>query len=68
MDRDLNGHVSKKDIHMKRFSASVINREMQIKSIKLHTCQNSYHQKDNKQQVLARMGRKGNPCALLVGM
>ena len=33
-----------------------------------HTCQNGYHQYINKQQVLARMWRKGNTCALLVGM
>ena len=33
-----------------------------------HTCQNGYHQQINKQQVLARMWRKGNPFALLVGM
>ena len=32
-----------------------------------YTCQNSYHQQINK-QVLARMWRKGNPFALLVGM
>ena len=33
-----------------------------------HTCQNGYYQKDNKWQILARMWRKGNPCALQVGM
>ena len=33
-----------------------------------HTCQNSYNQQHKKQQVLARMWRKGNPLALLVGM
>ena len=32
------------------------------------TCQNGYHQKGNKEQVSARTCRKGNPCALLVGM
>ena len=31
-------------------------------------CQSRHHQKDNKWQVLARMWRKGNPPALLVGM
>ena len=33
-----------------------------------HTCQNGYINKSIKQQVLVRMWRKGNPCALLVGM
>ena len=33
-----------------------------------HTCQNDYNQKDNKEQVLVRMWRKGNPCAVLEGM
>ena len=33
-----------------------------------HICQNVYHQQINKWQVLARMWRKRNPCALLVGM
>ena len=32
-----------------------------------HICQNSYHQQINKQQGLARMWKKGNPHALLVG-
>ena len=32
-----------------------------------HTCQSGYYQKDKK-QVLARIWRKGNPHALLVGM
>ena len=30
--------------------------------------QNDYHKQINKQQVLVRMWRKGNPRALLVGM
>ena len=33
-----------------------------------HTCQNGYHQKDNKRQVLMKMWKKGNPSMLLVGM
>ena len=33
-----------------------------------HTIQNGHYQKDNKLQVLARMWRKGNTHALLVGM
>ena len=31
-------------------------------------CQNVYHNQINKQQVLARFWRKGNPSTLLVGM
>lgn len=30
-----------------------------------HTCQNGYHEKENKQQMLVRMQRKGNPGTLL---
>ena len=30
------------------------------------TCQNGYYQKDNQEQVLGRMWRKGNPHTLLV--
>ena len=33
-----------------------------------HTCQNVYHQKGKKQEVLARMWREGKPHALLVGI
>ena len=33
-----------------------------------YTCQNGYYKKNNKEQVLARMYRKGNPRTLLVGM
>ena len=36
--------------------------------ISLHTSQNVLHQEDHKSQMLARMWRKGSPCALLVGM
>ena len=34
----------------------------------LHTGQNGYHKQINKPQVLAKLWRKGNPSALLVGM
>ena len=34
----------------------------------LHNGQNGHHNQINKQQVLARLWRKGNPRALLVGM
>ena len=35
--------------------------------ISFHTCQNGYHQKDNKWKMLLSMWRKGSPCAPLVG-
>ena len=34
--------------------------------ISSHTCPNDYNQKDNIQQVLVRIQRKGNPPVLLV--
>ena len=33
-----------------------------------HTCQNDYHQKVYKEQMLTRMWRKRKPYTLLVGM
>ena len=43
--------------HMKRFSTLLISREMQIKTSEIspRTCQNDYHQKDHKKQMLARI-------------
>ena len=34
----------------------------------LHTGQNGHCNQINKQQELMRMWKKGNPCALLIGM
>ena len=33
-----------------------------------HTCQTGHHQKVCKQQIQEKVGRKGNPSLLLVGM
>ena len=48
--------------NVERHSTPLIIREKQVKNhnvISPHNCQNGYHQKDNKEQVLVRCGGNG---------
>ena len=68
---DPKGHFSKEDMqmtnkHMKNITNHQENTIQNHNEMSPHTCQNDYHQKDNKQQVLVRIKRKGNPPVPLV--
>ena len=55
--------------HLKRHSVLAIEEcKSQQQRHTTNACQDSYHQKDHKQQMLMRMWRKGNSYTLLVGM
>ena len=47
---------------------TIRNQTKTIANVPLHTGQNGRHKQINKQQVLERVWRKGNPSALFVGM
>ena len=69
----MNRHFYKEDIqrahgHMKRCSASLAIKEMQIKTTIRYYFTPVRMATINNKQVLERLWRKGNPSALLVGM
>nr|KAF6499330.1 coiled-coil domain containing 196 [Molossus molossus] len=70
---ELNRHLSKQDIQMaKRHMVNITNHQRDVNlnnnEVSPHTCQNGRHQQIIKQQVLARVCRKGDSSTLLVGM
>ena len=72
---DLSRHLSqeymqKANTYVRRCSTSRIIRKIQIKTTQIspYTYQVGYCLNKKRKQVLARMRRKGNPRALLVGM
>ena len=71
--KDMNRNLTEEDIdmankHMRKCSASLAIREIQIKITMRYHLPPVRMGKINKQQMLERMWRKGNTFALLVGM
>ena len=64
------GHTEGPETYEKMLSVTSCQRHANenYNQILLHTGQNDHHKQSNKQQMLEKVWRKGNPSALLVGM
>ena len=64
------GHTEGPETYEKMLSITSYQRDANLNhnEIPPHTIENGLHKQSNKQQVLERLWRKGNPSALLVGM
>ena len=64
------GHTEGPEAYEKMLSITSHQREAKYHhhEIPLHTSEIGHHKQSNRQQLLERMRRKGDPSALLVGM